>query len=143
MRLKQINYEARIITVRNYLAKNLRTEVVDIPEQLYKLMDKLDLEAYDQELYLFGENGKPGPKPLGKNVMRYRFNKCRDDLGLSREIKYYSWKHSGALELKNSGANMYEIQRHFRHKSVTTTEGYWRKRLGGTGENIKKNFPDI
>lgn len=31
-----------------------------------------------------------------------------------------------------------EIQRHFRHKSVTTTEQYWRKRLGGTNDAIKK-----
>lgn len=143
MKLKQINYQVRTITVRNFLAKNSRTEVVDIPEQLYRMIDDWDLESYDQELYLFGDNGEPGTKPLGKNAMRYRFNKIRDSLGLSKEIKYYSWKHSGALELKNSGANMYDIQRHFRHKSVTTTEGYWRKRLGGTGDKIKNNFPDI
>lgn len=143
MRLKQINYESRTIIVRNYLAKNLRTEVVDIPDQLYKIIDDWDLESYDQELFLFGDNGKPGPRALGKNAMRMRFNKFRDALGLSKEIKYYSWKHSGALELKNSGANMYDIQRHFRHKSVTTTEGYWKKRLGGTGGKIKNNFPDI
>jgi integrase len=72
-----------------------------------------------------------------------RFNKFRDELNLSKEIKFYSWKHSGASELKDAGANMYEIQRHFRHKSVTTTEQYWRKRLGGTKDNIKKSFPDI
>ncbi len=143
MKIKQINLDARTITVKNYLAKNSRTEVVDVPQQLYRMLFELDLDSYDQELYLFGDNGKPGLKPLGKNAMRYRFNKFRDGLGLSKEIKYYSWKHSGALELKNSGANMYEIQRHFRHKSVTTTEGYWRKRLGGTGEHIKENFPDI
>ena len=143
IQLKNIDMEARTITIRNYLAKTYRTETVDIPDQLYVLLLEWNLENYDQQLYLFGTDGVPGEKPIGKNSLRIRFNKIRDSLNLSKEIKFYSWKHSGALELKNAGANMYEIQRHFRHKSVTTTEGYWRKRLGGTGEKIKQNFPDI
>lgn len=143
IQLKNIDMESRTITVRNYLAKNSRTETVDIPEQLYLILLNWNLENYDSEYYLFGPEGMPGPKPVGKNTLRVRFNKIRDDLGLSKEIKFYSWKHSGALELKNAGANMYDIQRHFRHKSVTTTEGYWKKRLGGTGKQIKDKFPDI
>ena len=143
IQLKNINMEARTITVRNYLAKNLRTETVDIPSQLYNIFLKWNFENYDQDLYLFGNDGVPGPDPIGKNSLRTRFNKFRDELNLSKEIKFYSWKHSGAAELKDSGANMYEIQRHFRHKSVTTTEQYWRKRLGGTKDDIKNSFPDI
>lgn len=143
LQLKNINMEMHTITIRNYLAKNLRTEIVDIPDQLYILLLDWNLENYAPNLYLFGSGRGPGEKPVGKNTLRVRFNKIRDELKLSKEVKFYSWKHSGALELKNSGANMYEIQRHFRHKSVTTTEGYWRKRLGGSGDNIKKNFPSI
>jgi len=143
IQLKNINMEARTITIRNYLAKNARTETVDIPSQLYTLFLEWNFENYDQDLYLFGKDGVPGTDPIGKNSLRMRFNKFRDELNLSKEIKFYSWKHSGASELKDAGANMYEIQRHFRHKSVTTTEQYWRKRLGGTKDNIKKSFPDI
>lgn len=143
IQLKNINMEARTITIRNYLAKNSRTETVDIPGQLYNLFLEWNLENYDQGLYLFGKDGVPGPDAIGKNSLRMRFNKFRDELDLSKEIKFYSWKHSGAAELKDAGANMYEIQRHFRHKSVTTTEQYWRKRLGGTKDDIKNNFPDI
>lgn len=143
IQLKNINMEARTITIRNYLAKNARTETVDIPSQLHTIFLEWNFENYDQDLYLFGKDGVPGPDPIGKNSLRMRFNKFRDELNLSKEIKFYSWKHSGASELKDAGANMYEIQRHFRHKSVTTTEQYWRKRLGGTKDNIKKSFPDI
>ncbi len=143
IQLKNINMHLRTITVRNFLAKNARTETVDIPNQLYALLLEWNLENYDQEWYLFGKNGLPGPEAIGKNSLRVRFNKYRDQLGLSKEIKFYSWKHSGAAELTVSGANMYEIQRHFRHKSVTTTEKYWRKRLGGIKGDIKDDFPDI
>ena len=143
MKVGQIDFESRIITVRNYLAKNARTEVVDIPVQLLQMFIEMEITESDTSLYLFGKDGKPGPEPLGKNTMRNRFNAFRDQIGLSKDIKYYSWKHAGALELKNSGANMYDIQRHFRHESITTTEGYWRKRLGGISPNIKNKFPDI
>lgn len=143
LQLKNINLELRTITVRNYIAKNLRTEMVDIPDQLYLMLLDWNLENYNQDWYLFGSGGVPGEKPLGKNTLRVRFNAVRDKLNLSKEVKFYSWKHSGALELKESGANMYDIQRHFRHESITTTEGYWRKRLGGAGKRIKKEFPSI
>lgn len=143
IQLKNINLESRSITIRNYLAKNDRTETVDIPGQLYKLFLEWNLHNYDQDLYLFGKNGLPGDEPIGKNSLRNRFNKFRDELCLSKEIKFYSWKHSGAAELKDAGANMYDIQRHFRHQSVSTTEKYWRKRLGGSRGQIKNNFPDI
>lgn len=143
IQLKNINLESRSITIRNYLAKNDRTETVDIPGQLYKLLLEWNLHNYDKELYLFGKNGIPSDKPIGKNSLRNRFNKYRDELVLSKEIKFYSWKHSGAAELKDAGANMYDIQRHFRHQSVSTTEKYWRKRLGGSRGEIKNNFPDI
>lgn len=143
IQLKNINLESKTITIRNFLAKNARTETVDIPGQLYKLLLEWNLHNYDQDLYLFGKDGLPGNKPIGKNSLRMRFNKFRDELGLSKEIKFYSWKHSGAAELKDAGANMYDIQRHFRHQSVSTTEKYWRKRLGGSRGEIKNKFPDI
>lgn len=143
IQLKNINMYAKTITVRNYLAKNARTETVDMPNQLFRIFLEWNLENYDQDYYLFGKNGVPGETPIGKNSLRVRFNKFRDELKLSKDIKFYSWKHSGAMELSEHGANMYEIQRHFRHKSVTTTELYWRKRLGGIDKRIKQNFPDI
>lgn len=143
MKLKQINYEAKTVTVKNYLAKNSRTETVDIPAQLFNIIQKWELETYDQNLFLFGKNGEPGMAPLGKNALRMRFNKFRDELGLSSEIKFYSWKHSGAQELKIAGANIYSIQHHLRHKSLTTTEQYFKKRYGGGDKIIRDEFPDI
>ena len=143
MKLNQINYSSKTVVVKNYLAKNGRTEVVDIPDQLYNLIMKWKLQEYDQDLYVFGKSNIPGKIPLGKNSMRIRFNKFRDELNLSKEIKYYSWKHSGAQELANVGANTYELQRHLRHRDLVTTESYLRKRIGQRSNTIKHNFPSI
>ena len=88
MKLSQINYDLKTITVKNYLAKNGRTEIIEIPDQLYLLItEEWKLQNYDQDLYVFGKEGIPSEKHLGKNSMRVRFNKFRDRLNLSHEIK--------------------------------------------------------
>lgn len=144
LKIKQINFASKSITVFNDLAKNRRTETIDIPDDLHKLItEKWKLQAYNGDLYLFGREGYPGTQPLGRNTMRNRFNKIRDRLNLSKDIKYYSWKHSGAQELADAGANTYELQRHLRHRELATTESYLRKRIGQRSKMIKHNFPSI
>jgi integrase len=144
MKLKQINYDSKTCIVRNYLSKNGRTEAVAIPDQLHQLItEEWKLQDYDQELYIFGKDGEPGPEPLGKNTMRIRFNAFRDRLNLPKDIHYYSWKHSGAQELADDGASIYEIQRHLRHRDITTTEQYLKKRIGPRSDAIQHHFPSI
>lgn len=144
LKIKQINFSSRTITVFNDLAKNRRTETIDIPDELYKLItEQWQLHKYNGELYLLGKKGEPGPEVLGKNTLRERFNKFRDRLGLSKDIKYYSWKHSGAQELADAGANTYELQRHLRHRELASTESYLRKRIGQKSNRIKHEFPSI
>lgn len=144
MKIKQINFDSKTIVIKNYLAKNNRTEVVDIPDQLFNLItDIWKLQKYDPELYIFGKDSQPGPIPFGKNAMRIRFNKFRDELRLPKEVKYYSWKHSGAQELADNRTSIYELQRHLRHRDIETTEQYLRKRIGQKSSMIKHNFPSI
>lgn len=144
LKIKQINFSSRTITVRNELAKNRRTETIDMPDELYSMIaDQWELQKYNGDLYVFGKEGRPGPENLGKNSMRVRFNKFRDRLNLPKEIKYYSWKHSGAQELADAGANIYELKRHLRHCELATTEAYLRKRIGQKSKMIKHKFPKI
>ncbi|MBP1592990.1 MAG: Site-specific recombinase XerD [Bacteroidetes bacterium] len=143
LRVGDINFSSRKILVKSDTAKGNRTDTIDMPEQLHKelIAQRIDLE--DCELYIFGKFGRPGIEVLGKNTMRNRFNKIRDDLNISSNYKFYSWKHSGAEALADHGATTWELQAHLRHRSVETTERYARKRIGNRNANIKNNFPDI
>lgn len=144
LQIKQINFSSRTITVFNDRAKNRRTETIDIPDELYTLItQQWKLQEYNGELFLLGKNSQPGTAVLGKNTLRERFNKIRDRLHLSKDIKYYSWKHSGAQELADAGANTYELQRHLRHRELASTESYLRKRIGQKSNRIKHEFPSI
>jgi integrase len=53
MKIKQINFSSRTITVCNELSKNKRTETIDIPDELYRLItEEWQLQKYDRELYI-------------------------------------------------------------------------------------------
>lgn len=143
LQIGDIDFDNRIIRVPKDKSKNRQTESVCIPGQLHNAMIKAKLHEYDRNLYLFSSMGKPGVKPLGKNNFRNRFNAIRNRLGLPAEYKLYSFKHTGGVELVNAGIDTWELQRHFRHKSIDTTERYIRKNFAVNSDKIKNHFPDM
>lgn len=143
LKVRDISFASRKILIKSDTAKSNRTETVDMPSQLYDelIFQRIDIASPD--LFVFGKYGRPGEEAMGKNTLRNRFNRIRDDLGLSKTYKLYSWKHTGAEALADHGASTWEIQAHLRHRSVETTERYTRKRLGNRNSRIKNEFPDI
>lgn len=133
MKLKWIDFENAKFRIPSEEAKNNKTELVNIPPFLIEEMKKLAIDTYtDKELYLFGKHGRPGDVPLGKNTLRNRFNLYREALGISKDHKFYSWKHTGAISLIQNGAQPYDLKNHLRHASFATTEEYLKKQSGNS-----------
>lgn len=143
LKVGDINFVSKTIKIHNVYAKNNRTETIDAPDNLFKIFIAFQIHKYPSSDYVFGKEGIPSENHLGKNSLRIRFNKFREQLRLPIDIKLYSWKHSGAQELSDAGVNTYEISKHLRHKSIVTTEHYTRKRLGQRSSRIKHDFPTI
>ena len=144
LKIGDINFESHVIVIRPEIAKNRQKETVDIPNQLFDMMVNFyHLNDYPDDYFVFGCEGVPDTDHLGKNNFRNRFDKIRDNLKLPSYYKLYSFKHSGAVALINSGFGTYDLQRHFRHKSIVTTEQYFRKNLGEKNEKMMNEFPDI
>ncbi|MEG1587347.1 MAG: site-specific integrase [Bacteroidales bacterium] len=144
LKVGQINLRERTITVIATVAKNQQRETIDIPDQLfYELRDFYQIQQYSPTFYVFGSSGIPGSRPLGVNTMSNRFITIRDSLRIDKAFKFYSWKHTGASALTTVDVSPYELQRHLRHKRLSTTEHYIRKRLGQKSEKIKHHFPSI
>lgn len=142
LKIKHIDFWSKKITINILDSKIERTDVIDIPLQLYELMTKVyHLQNYNKEYYIFSKNGMPGEKPLGMNTMRNRFNKFRDSLGLSKDYKYYSLKHTGAGMLLDSGVSLKDLMDHLRHHDIESTYHYIRKYKGTTSEKIRNHFP--
>lgn len=103
----------------------------------------MQLHTYDTDLFIFGRFGRPGKEPVGKNTLRNRFNRFRDQLEISPDKKFYSWKHTGAVQLLKNGAKPYDIMHHLRHKDFATTQRYLKKFAGNYDINISDFTTEI
>lgn len=144
LRIKDIDFWNGSIHINIVDSKKERNEVVAVPKQLLSLMtDIYQLHRYEKELYVFSQNGLPGDTPLGKNNFRNRFNRHRDSLRLSKEYKFYSFKHTGANMMMESGNfNIRELMEHLRHTDMESTFHYIRRYRGASSEKIREQFPD-
>lgn len=144
LKIKDIDFWNGSIKINILDSKNQRDEVITMPNQLQQIMtNTYHLHKYDKELYVFSINGIPGQKPLGKNNLRMRFNKYRDELNLCEDYKFYSFKHTGAgMMLNCKEFNIRELMEHLRHTDINSTYHYIRRYRGSNPEKIKENFPD-
>lgn len=79
------------------------------------------LQNFNKEFFIFGRKGIPGYEELGKNTLRNRFNKFRDKLKLSKEYKFYSFKHTEPGLLLDSGVTFKDLMDHLRHHDIEST----------------------
>lgn len=143
LKVGDLDFDGETIRVPKDVSKNREGETVVMPAQLVRRLKKEGYADAERGLFLFSASGKPGDRPLGKNYFRNHFNLLRDKLGLSPDYKLYSFKYTGGVALVNAGIDTWELQRHFRHKSIDTTEHYLRKNFAVKSDKIKNHFPDI
>lgn len=128
MKVQDIDLQRLTITIPAENAKNHKKAVVPITTGIADTIKKLGIMNYAGYLYVFSQQNHPGEKPLGERTMKERFNKIRDSLGIRKSVKFYSWKHTGAISMVENGVDVWKLQQHMRHASVVTTEEYIRKR---------------
>jgi site-specific recombinase XerD len=141
MKIGWIDFDRSKFRIPSTESKSRRIDIVDIPAFL---MEKLmAYKPYDKNLYLFGKYGQPNIDPVGKNTLRNRFNRYRDALEISKDRKFYSWKHTGAIQLLDNGLKPYDLKNHLRHKSFATTEIYIKKKAGNTDKKVTHYTSEI
>lgn len=141
LRVKQLNFSARSIFIPKDVAKKRTARNIDMPFQLYELLVEQGIQHFGKEMYVIGTNGRPGSKPIGYNTLRNRFNIIRDRLGLSKSYKWYSFKHTGAGKLLESGATIVELMNQLGHTDISSTYKYIRRHFGERSKHVMNNFP--
>nr|WP_319266083.1 site-specific integrase [uncultured Draconibacterium sp.] len=141
LQVKHINFGARTILVPKNIAKKRKERVIDIPAQLFDVLQQHGIHTYGKEMFLIGPFGRPGNRQIGTNTLRNRFNKFRDDLDLSKSYKWYSFKHTGAGKLLESGATIVELMNQLGHTDITSTYRYIRQHFGERSEHVRESFP--
>jgi len=142
MKVEDIDLEQGIIKIPLLRAKNRTTEIVTIPTQLIELCKEYGLVNADKSLFVFGKKGCIGNIPWSVNMLTYHFNKYRNILKLSKGIKFYSMKHTGAMALHYSGCPIRNEMDQLRHKNLAASQHYIKKHGGMVDEIIRNNFPN-
>lgn len=143
LKIKDIDLYKGSITINDVNAKEARHETVDMPVQLKQIcIERFLLQSFNPEFYIFGRYRCPGLQPLGINTLSNRFVAFRDALNLPKHYKFYSFKHTGAGKLLESGATIIELKEHLRHKSIEDTQYYIEKHFGFRNHKVINHFPD-
>lgn len=144
MKIKDIDFTAGTIRVDRDRAKTRIERIVTMPHQLLiELRLIFPPQKYNREFYVFGRGGIPGPVPIGKNTLSYRFRKIRERLKMPYEYKFYSWKHTGAIEADEANIPIKDISRHLGHNSLQATDYYFNNKKVRTSVAIRDNYPDL
>lgn len=125
--------------------KNKRSNFVNIPGPLLEILKGLEL-PYNSNQYLFARDGKNklfGYKKFADNRFTYYHSAIRDDLGLSKEIKMYSWKRCGVCAAYRAGAGIYEIMKHGRWQDLKEVQTYMEKSGLMIHDELSVNIPII
>lgn len=141
LKVKQINFTTRTIHIPKDVAKKRRERVMDIPQQLYDLLMEHGIHRLNKEMYVIGPTGRPGFSKIGLNTLRSRFNVIRDRMKLNQQYKWYSFKHSGAGKLLESGATIVEVMNQLGHTDIASTYRYIRRHFGERSEHVRTKFP--
>jgi integrase len=141
LKVGDINLNNGLIVIRQENAKNKLRQTVTMPQQLIDICIEYGIDKADKTLFIFGNKKRFGTKACSVNMLRWRFNKVRDRLMMSKGYKFYSWKHTGASRLHLSGISMRELMDQLRHSKLEATQHYVHKHIGTVNDRIRDKFP--
>jgi integrase len=146
LRIKDIDLQKQFIRVDSAEAKNDEESFRTIPEYLMPYLEKLDLTG-DHELFVFSHD-KPYKFIPGKNHMDPRkiskyWARLRKKFGFGLNIKFYSLKDSGIIDLLDAGVSIEDVRDQADHHNISVTSVYARHLKPNGSAKIKELARDF
>ncbi len=135
MKIEDLDFFNQVVYIRFDTGKN-GARRISMPNALLEVCNEFKLSTFPGSYFIFGNKGIPGISPHGKNYLSSRFRDIRNKLGLSPMYKFYSYKHTGAGKLLESGATIAEVKSHLGHTSVESTIKYIHRHFGDRSQKI-------
>lgn len=138
LRVGDVHMEEQYVVVPAEYSKNHREQPVALNDRLVAFMKELGIDKCPKEAWLFGYGCKPCFVPGNHAQFRYRWWNMREELGLPREVQFYSLKDTGIIDLINAeGVLLARDQA--RHSSIAVTNLY-AQYGGNTAHEATKHF---
>lgn len=145
IKVKDIDLKEGRIFLYAKNTKNKRSHFVNIPEHFLKELRKLQFPS-EQNKFFFAHDGQDklfGYKQFADNRFTYYHSDIRNKLGMSEEIKMYSWKRTGVCDAYRNGVGIYHIMKHGRWQDLKEVQTYLEKSGLMLDNNINIKMPEI
>jgi integrase len=139
LQVKHIRWENKTIIVPSESSKSRIQDSVTISKTLEKIILEMNILELEPNMYIFGKHFKPSLEKL-KRVDDFSDNqrKINKKLKVKDECTFYSWKHTGAVELYNITKDPYVVMRQCRHSDIKMTMIYLRSLGCGVNEQVRE-----
>jgi len=139
LQVKHINWENKTIIIPSETSKPRVQDSVTIPKSLENIILEMNILKLDPEMYVFSRNFKPNYKQItSPNLFTTTQTNFNRKFSIKPECTFYSWKHTGAVELYNLVKDPYIVMRQCRHTNIQTTMIYLRSLGCGVNEKVRE-----
>ena len=124
IKIKDIDMERQTIFIPAQSAKNNSDRIGTMPDYMVEMIRKMNLEHLDKDYYLFSEGFVPGKVKIDSRKIAKRWEKLRKDLNLPMNIKFYSLRDSGIIQMLEDGISAEYVRHQADHSSLDMTTIY-------------------
>ncbi len=143
LKIQDVDMQRQTVYINDVSAKKSISRRITMPNALKELCEAFHLSDYPGHYFVFEKKGQPGPVSLGKNHFSNHFRRYRILLGLPETYKFYSFKHTGAGKILESGATLAELMNQLGHTRFDSTIHYVRRHFGERSEKIMNLKPEF
>ncbi len=139
LKVKHINWDNKTVVIASNIAKSRVQDSVTIPKSLESIIIKMGILKLDPETYIFGKNFLPSlTKSKRVDDFSDKQRKFNRNNNIKNECSFYSWKHTGAVELYQITKDPYIVMRQCRHSDIKITMTYLRSLGCGVNEQVRE-----
>ena len=130
LKVGDIDFENMTIRISSAVSKNRKQESVTIPKSFEPILYEMKLDQVPKEFYIFGYKFQTCARRMMKpDNLTISHKKALTTLNIRPECSFYSWKHTGCVNLYNVTQDIYMVSRQARHYDISMTMRYM-KSLG-------------
>lgn len=121
---RDFSLKNQTIFLSGQFTKNKKDRICTIPNVLMPIFADWDFNKAKNDEYIFGKDFKPGQVPVCARRFTKKWDKVREALELGPEIKLYSLRDSGIIQMLNDGISPEEVMKQADHYSLDHTTIY-------------------
>ncbi len=143
IQLKHISMKDKTIYIPSENAKNHHARYAAMTPQLIERLEKMHLERYPLDYYLFGVGYAPAPEAISTKTLRKDWLKMRQALHLPEEMQLYSLRDTGINNLLKCGIDPLSVMQHADHHDLQMTTRYANHADPNLTKLIYENAPEF